>query len=158
MHRRRATLFSAPPIRCKPDNESIELDVITSFIHDSSDDDISDLETSEEDDEEEDEDLTSKSFAFEYAYLTLEAAHNAVCESFAETRENAAGSHTRLDHFADRANNIMAAPFAYCPAFIIAVFAFLSGAALDVYAAIVRHLPDNSCEEPIEKTMNNRNH
>lgn len=132
MHRNRATLFAPTPTRCATDNESIELDDMSLFRGEN--------ENSEEESEEETESPPG-SYALSFAMISLEAAHKTVCESFAESREHAPANQTKLEHFADSANTVLAAPFAYCPAFIIAIFAFLSGAALDVYTAIVRNLP-----------------
>lgn len=144
MHRSRATIFSTTPIRCAPDEESIELDDMSPISD-------SDADSSEDSSSEEASDDAPRCYAIEYAFMTLEAAHIAVCESFAETAENSAGNTSRFERFADKANNVIAAPFAYCPAFLMAILGFLSGAALDVYSAVVRNLRKNRNDEPEEK-------
>lgn len=142
MHSSRATLFASTPTRCTRDIESIELDDISLFRSE----DINEKET----------DSPSGSYAIAFAMISLEAAHKTVCESFAESREHAPANQTKLEHFADSANTVLAAPFAYCPAFIVAIFAFFSGAALDVYTAIVRNLPTQE-EDDDELTYNASN-
>lgn len=151
MHRSHLTFFSSTPIRHKIDNECIEMDDFTMLKPDDGAENVCSDDANSDSDAED----TTRCYALEFACIPLIAAYDTVCESFEESRALNQASESSINLIMDYANNVIATPFAFCPAIIIAIFALLGGGMLDCYSAVVPYLPDKITSEA-EHTTNYR--